>query len=69
MALLESMIKADKPPKKDYTGFAVTMVHYSKLIPSENNNYSVENIKELASAILLSGGHQTESSRQKEIPG
>lgn len=68
MALLESMIKADKPSKKDYTGFAVTMVHYSKLIPSENNNYSVENIKELAYAILLSGGIKQNLLVRKKSP-
>ena len=68
MALLESMIKADKPSKKDYTGFAVTMVHYSKLIPSENNNYSVENIKELAYAILLSGGVKQNLLVRKKSP-
>lgn len=55
MALLNSIINGDKPKVKSVC-FPVIMVHYTKLIPSEMNNYSVEGIKELANMILLSGG-------------
>ena len=36
--------------------FEISMIHYSLLIPSEQNNYSADSIKELANMILLSGG-------------
>lgn len=55
MALLNSIISGDKP-KENKVAFPVIMVHYTKLIPSEKNNYSVEGIKELANMIRLSGG-------------
>lgn len=55
MALLNSIISGDKPKERGIA-FSVIMVHYTKLIPSEMNNYSVEGIKELANMIQLSGG-------------
>lgn len=55
MALLNSIISGDKPREKG-AAFPVIMIHYTKLIPSEKNNYSVEGIKELANMIRLSGG-------------
>lgn len=55
MALLDSIIGGDKPKEKGAC-FTVVMVHYTRLIPSEMNNYSVEGIKELARMIQLSGG-------------
>ena len=56
MALFESLINDAGKGEKKAAGFAVTMVHYTKLIPSENNNYSMESIKELAQMIVLAGG-------------
>ena len=41
MALFENLIKDAGKGEKKAAGFAVTMVHYTKLIPSENNNYSM----------------------------
>ena len=41
MASLNSLIRG-QAPKERTGGFPVTMVHYSKLIPSENNNYSTD---------------------------
>lgn len=55
MALLNHILGEDKPKEKG-TSFSVVMVHYTKLIPSEMNNYSIEGIKELANMIQLSGG-------------
>ena len=68
MALLESMMKSDKSQKKDIPGFQVTMIHYSKLIPSEDNNYSVDKIQELANAILLSGSVKQNLLARKKSP-
>lgn len=66
MASLSSLISGQ--PKERVNGFTVTMVHYSKLIPSENNNYSTENIEELARAILLSGGIKQNLLARKKSP-
>ena len=47
--------------------FEISMIHYSLLIPSERNNYSVDSIKELANMILLSGGiKQNLLAREKD---
>ncbi|MCI8950054.1 MAG: ParB/RepB/Spo0J family partition protein [Lachnospiraceae bacterium] len=67
MALLNSIIKADKPREKA-ASFPVAMIHYSKLIPSERNNYSVDNIQELANAIRLSGGIKQNLLARKKSP-
>lgn len=67
MASLNSLISG-QPPKERGNGFAVTMVHYSKLVPSENNNYSTDNIEELARAILLSGGIKQNLLARKKSP-
>ncbi|MDO5391003.1 MAG: DNA-directed RNA polymerase subunit alpha C-terminal domain-containing protein [Eubacteriales bacterium] len=67
MALLESIMKSDKPKERG-AGFAITMVHYTKLMPSEDNNYSVEKIKELANMILLSGGVKQNLLARKKTP-
>lgn len=66
MASLRSLI--DDRPKEKTKGFAVTMIHYSKLIPSEANNYSTENIEELAKAILLSGEVKQNLLARKRSP-
>lgn len=44
------------------------MIHYSKLVPSENNNYSVDHINELANMILLSGGIKQNLLARKKSP-
>lgn len=67
MASLNSLIRG-QAPKERTGGFPVTMVHYSKLIPSENNNYSTDNIEELARAILLSGGIKQNLLARKKSP-
>lgn len=67
MALLESVMKAERPEKHD-AAFTVTMIHYSKLIPSVKNDYSVENIVELANAILLAGGVKQNLLARKKAP-
>ena len=67
MALFESLIKAEKTEKKT-TNFTVTMVHYTKLTPSENNNYSMESIKELAQMIVLAGGVKQNLLARKKTP-
>lgn len=67
MALFESLINSSKADKKP-AGFAVTMVHYSKLIPSENNNYSMDSIKELAQMIVLAGGVKQNLLARKKTP-
>lgn len=54
MALLDSIMS--ERPKEKSVSFSVIMVHYTKLIPSKMNNYSLEGIKELANMIQLSGG-------------
>lgn len=67
MALFESLINSGKADKKP-AGFTVTMVHYSKLIPSENNNYSMDSIKELAQMIVLAGGVKQNLLARKKTP-
>ena len=66
MAKLENLLS--KPTKEDRPGFAVTMIHYSKLYPSRNNNYSLENIQELANMILLSGEVKQNLVARKKAP-
>ena len=67
MALLNSIIKAERP-KKEGNSFGIVMVHYSRLIPSESNNYSVDNIRELANMIKLSGGVKQNLLARKKTP-
>ena len=67
MASLKSLIDPSRTEKKT-SGFTVTMVHYSKLIPSESNNYSTDNIEELANMILLSGGIKQNLLARKKTP-
>lgn len=67
MALFESLINSGKADKKP-ASFTVTMVHYSKLIPSENNNYSMDSIKELAQMIVLAGGVKQNLLARKKTP-
>jgi ParB-like chromosome segregation protein Spo0J len=66
MAKLENLL--NKPAREDRPGFAVTMIHYSKLYPSRNNNYSLENIQELANMILLSGEVKQNLVARKKAP-
>lgn len=66
MAKLENLLS--KPAREDRPGFAVTMIHYSKLYPSRNNNYSLENIQELANMILLSGEVKQNLVARKKAP-
>ena len=68
MALFESLIKDAGKGEKKAAGFAVTMVHYTKLIPSENNNYSMDSIKELAQMIVLAGGVKQNLLVRKKTP-
>lgn len=68
MALFESLIKDAGKGEKKAAGFAVTMVHYTKLIPSENNNYSMDSIKELAQMIVLAGGVKQNLLARKKTP-
>ena len=68
MALLDSVLRAERPMKKDIPSFQVTMLHYSKLVPSEKNDYSTENIAELANAILLAGGIKQNLLARKKAP-
>lgn len=67
MALLNSLVNSSKPKDKG-TSFSVVMIHYSKLVPSENNNYSVDHINELANMILLSGGIKQNLLARKKSP-
>lgn len=67
MTSLESLLKS----KKDATrtpAFSVTMIHYTKLIPSEMNAYSTESIEELANMIMLSGGVKQNLLARKTAP-
>lgn len=66
MALLNSIIT--ERPKKEGSSFGIVMVHYTRLIPSENNNYSVDNIRELANMIKLSGGIKQNLLARKKTP-
>ena len=66
MAKLENLLS--RPAREDRPGFAVTMIHYSKLYPSRNNNYSLENIQELANMILLSGEVKQNLVARKKAP-
>lgn len=68
MALLNSLIDAGRTKEKA-PNFPVTMIHYTKLVPSENNNYSTDNIKELAHIIMLSGGIKENLMARKKAPG
>lgn len=68
MALFENLIKDAGKGEKKAAGFAVTMVHYTKLIPSENNNYSMDSIKELAQMIVLAGGVKQNLLARKKTP-
>lgn len=68
MALFESLINDTGKGGKRAAGFSVTMVHYTKLIPSENNNYSMESIKELAQMIVLSGKVEQNLLARKKTP-
>lgn len=67
MALLNELISDGRNEKK-MTSFPVVMVHYSKLVPSEANNYSVNNIRELANMVLLSGGIKQNLLVRKKTP-
>ena len=67
MASLQSLIATNKNEKKN-PAFSVVMVHYSKLVPSEKNNYSTDNIKELAHMIVLSGGIKQNLLARKKAP-
>lgn len=42
--------------KEEKPSFIVRMIHYKKLIPSEENRYSMNEIEELANMIELAGG-------------
>ena len=68
MALFESLINDTGKGGKRAAGFSVTMVHYTKLIPSENNNYSMESIKELAQMIVLAGKVEQNLLARKKTP-
>lgn len=68
MALFESLINDAGKGGKRAAGFSVTMVHYTKLIPSENNNYSMESIKELAQMIVLAGKVEQNLLARKKTP-
>lgn len=68
MALFENLIRDAGKGEKKAAGFAVTMVHYTKLIPSENNNYSMDSIKELAQMIVLAGGVKQNLLARKKTP-
>lgn len=68
MALFENLIKDAGKGEKKAAGFAITMVHYTKLIPSENNNYSTDSIKELAQMIVLAGGVKQNLLARKKTP-
>ena len=68
MALFESLINDTGKGGKRAAGFTVTMVHYTKLIPSENNNYSMEFIKELAQMIVLAGKVEQNLLARKKTP-
>ena len=68
MALFENLIKDAGKGEKKAAGFAVTMVHYTKLIPSENNNYSMDSIKELAQMIVLAVGVKQNLLARKKTP-
>ncbi len=68
MALLESLIGSSGKTERKPVGFTVTMVHYSKLIPSEDNNYSMDSIKELAQMIVLAGGVKQNLLARKKSP-
>ena len=68
MALFENLIKDVGKGEKKAAGFAITMVHYTKLIPSENNNYSMDSIKELAQMIVLAGGVKQNLLARKKTP-
>ena len=67
MASLESLIKAKRTTTQAPT-FSVTMIHYTKLIPSEMNAYSTESIEELANMIMLSGGVKQNLLARKTAP-
>ena len=67
MASLESLIKAKRTTTQS-PAFSVTMIHYTKLIPSEMNAYSTESIEELANMIMLSGGVKQNLLARKTAP-
>ena len=64
----ESLINDTGKGGKRAAGFSVTMVHYTKLIPSESNNYSMDSIKELAQMIVLSGKVEQNLLARKKTP-
>ena len=66
MAKLETLLS--RPVKEERAGFSVTMIHYTKLYPSRQNNYSLENIRELANMILLSGEIKQNLVARKKAP-
>lgn len=67
MASLESLIKTKRTTTQS-PAFSVTMIHYTKLIPSEMNAYSTESIEELANMIMLSGGVKQNLLARKTAP-
>lgn len=66
MASLENLLKAKRGAQPQ--AFSVSMIHYSKLIPSDMNTYSTESIKELANMIMLSGGVKQNLLARKTAP-
>lgn len=54
--------------KGEKTAFAVRMIHYKKLMPSEENRYSMNEIEELANMIELAGGVKQNLLAKKIAP-
>lgn len=68
MKLSDITSGAPKAGKGEKTAFAVRMIHYKKLIPSEENRYSMNEIEELANMIELAGGVKQNLLAKKIAP-
>lgn len=68
MANLDEIMGIGSGDRKTEGRFKVQMVHYAKLLPSKQNQYSMSNIIELANMILLSGELKQNILAKKTAP-
>ncbi len=67
MAKINNILSAQEK-KQETKKFSVQMIHYSKLEPSADNRYTVDQVEELANMILLSGGVKQNLLARKKTP-
>ena len=68
MASLNDIIKNKSQERRLSPSFGIQMIPYTKLIPSQDNQYSMDHIVELAQMIKLSGGIKQNLLARKTAP-